>query len=342
MNEKPLLGADTQAQPAPAEMPPSAGFAAITNCASRVREALSRVIVGQNQAIDLALVTLLARGHALIEGVPGVGKTLLVKALARAVAGEFQRIQFTPDLMPADITGTSIFDLKTQQFRLVRGPIFTNFLLADEINRAPAKTQSALLESMQERQVTIDRETCLLPPVFVVFATQNPIEHQGTYPLPEAQKDRFLVKIRMGYPVAEEENELARLVAEGEAPEHRLAEGLRTPVLQPADLEQLRRATDGVRVSEAVSTYIVNLVRQTRQHPAVWVGAGPRATLALIAASKALAALEERDFVLPEDVKTLAAPVLEHRILLRPDFEMEGIEIREIINAMLEAVEVPR
>ena len=172
-----------------------------------------------------------------------MGKTLLVKALARAVAGEFQRIQFTPDLMPADITGTSVFDLKTQEFRLVRGPIFTNFLLADEINRAPAKTQSALLEAMQERQVTIDRETCALPPVFVVFATQNPIEHQGTYPLPEAQKDRFLVKIRMGYPAAEDENELARLVADGEAPERRLAEELREPVLQPGELEQLRAAT---------------------------------------------------------------------------------------------------
>jgi MoxR-like ATPase len=244
--------------------------------------------------------------------------------------------------MPADITGTSVFDLKTQQFRLVRGPIFTNFLLADEINRAPAKTQSALLEAMQERQVTIDRETCTLPPVFVVFATQNPIEHQGTYPLPEAQKDRFLVKIRMGYPAAEDENELARLVAEGEAPEQRLAQELRAPVLQPGELERWRAATARVRVSEAISTYIVNLVRQTRQHPAVWVGAGPRATLALLSASRALAGLEERDFVLPEDVKALAAPVLEHRMLLRPEFEMEGVELREVIKAVLEAVQVPR
>jgi MoxR-like ATPase len=267
---------------------------------------------------------------------------LLVKALAHAVAGEFQRIQFTPDLMPADITGTSIFDLKAQEFRLVRGPIFTNFLLADEVNRAPAKTQSALLEAMQERQVTIDRATCSLPPVFVVFATQNPIEHQGTYPLPEAQKDRFLVKIRMGYPPLEDENELARLVAEGEAPERRLAEELRTPVLKPGELEQLRAATASVRVSEAVSDYIVRLVRQTRQHAAVWIGAGPRATLALLLASRAAAVLEGRDFVLPEDVKTLASPVLEHRMLLRPESEMEGVELREVINAVLEIVEVPR
>jgi MoxR-like ATPase len=341
MNEKPLQGSDGQAPSARAETQ-SPGTAAITSQVRRVREALSRVIVGQNEAIDLALVTLLAGGHALIEGVPGVGKTLLVKALARTVAGEFQRIQFTPDLMPADITGTSVFDLRTQEFRLVRGPIFTNFLLADEINRAPAKTQSALLEAMQERQVTIDRQTCALSPVFVVFATQNPIEHQGTYPLPEAQKDRFLLKIRMGYPAAQDENELAKLVAGGQAPERRLAEDLRVPVLRPEELEQLRTATAQVRVSEAISSYIVSVARQTRQHPAIWVGAGPRATLALLSASRALAALDERDFVLPEDVKTLAAPVLEHRMLLRPEFEMEGVEIREVIKSVLEAVEVPR
>jgi MoxR-like ATPase len=341
MNEEPVLGSNAEAQPATAATQSSAATT-ITSGARRVREALGRVIVGQSEAIDLALLTLLAGGHALIEGVPGVGKTLLVKALARAVAGEFQRIQFTPDLMPADITGTSVFDLRAQEFRPVRGPIFTNFLLADEINRAPAKTQSALLEAMQERQVTIDRETCELPSVFVVFATQNPIEHQGTYPLPEAQKDRFLVKIRMGYPTAEDENELAKLVAAGEAPERRLAEDLRVPVLQRGELEQLRAATAQVRVSDAISSYIVSVARQTRQHAAIWVGAGPRATLALLSASRALAALEERDFVLPEDVKTLAGPVLEHRVLLRPEFEMEGVDIREVIKAVLEAVEVPR
>lgn len=340
MNELP--GSEAQSQSAPEQTASAAAMEKFSSGARRIREALGRVIVGQDQAIDLALVTLLAGGHALIEGVPGVGKTLLVKALARAVAGEFQRIQFTPDLMPADVTGTSIFDLKTQEFRLVRGPIFTNFLLADEINRAPAKTQSALLEAMQERQVTIDRETCELPKIFVVFATQNPIEHQGTYPLPEAQKDRFLVKIHMGYPGAPEENELARLIADGKAPERRLQAELREPVLHSGELEQLQAATERVRVSEAVSGYIVNLVRETRQHPAVWVGAGPRATIALLSASRALAVLEERDFVLPEDVKTLAGPVLEHRMILRPDVEMEGVEIREVINAVLETVEVPR
>jgi MoxR-like ATPase len=342
MNGEPVVGSDGQTQSDSAESQSSTASAMITSGARRVREALGRVIVGQCEAIDLALVTLLAGGHALIEGVPGVGKTLLVKALAQAVSGEFQRIQFTPDLMPAEITGTSVFDLRSQEFRLVRGPIFTNFLLADEINRAPAKTQSALLEAMQERQVTIDRQTCELPPVFVVFATQNPIEHQGTYALPEAQKDRFLVKIRMGYPTAEDENELAKLVAAGEPPERRLAEDLRVPVLQPGELEQLRAATSRVRVSDAISSYIVSVARQTRQHAAIWVGAGPRATLALLSAARALAALEERDFVLPEDVKTLAAPVLEHRVLLRPEFEMEGVEVHEVIKTVLEAVEVPR
>lgn len=341
MSDKPMLGSEQQVQPAGAGIP-SSTLESITSGSRRLREALGRVIVGQNEAIDLALVTLLAGGHALIEGVPGVGKTLLVKTLARAVAGEFQRIQFTPDLMPADITGTNVFDLRKQEFRLVRGPIFTNFLLADEINRAPAKTQSALLEAMQERQVTIDRETCALSPVFVVFATQNPIEHQGTYPLPEAQKDRFLVKIRMGYPTVEDENELAKLVAAGQAPERRLAEEFRDQVLQAGELEQLRAATARVRVADAISNYIVSVARQTRQHPAVWVGAGPRATIALLSASRALAALEERAFVLPEDVKALAGPVLEHRMLLRPEFEMEGVEIREVIKAVLETVEVPR
>ena len=308
----------------------------------KIDHEIRKIIVGQKEVVDQTMISMLSGGHSIITGVPGLAKTLLISTIAQVLHLDFKRIQFTPDLMPADITGTSVFDLRTQEFRLVRGPIFTNFLLADEINRAPAKTQSALLEAMQERQVTIDRETRELPPVFVVFATQNPIEHQGTYPLPEAQKDRFLVKIRMGYPEVHDENELARLVARGEAPERRLAEDLRVPVLQPGKLEELRAATARVRVSDAISSYIVSVARQTRQHAAIWVGAGPRATLALLSASRALAALEERDFVLPEDVKTLAGPVLEHRVLLRPEFEMEGVEIREVVKAVLEAVEVPR
>jgi len=315
---------------------------ATSQVVSQLHRAIARIILGKEEAIQLALITLLARGHLLIEDVPGVGKTTLAQALAKSFHCSFQRIQFTSDLLPSDVLGVSVYNPESREFEFRSGPIFANVVLADEINRAPAKTQSALLEAMQERQVTIDRETCALSPVFVVFATQNPIEHQGTYPLPEAQKDRFLVKIRMDYPAAEDENELARLVAAGDSPERRLTEDLRVPVLQSGELEQLRAATAHVRVSDAISGYIVSLARQTRQHPAVWVGAGPRATLALLSASRALAALEERDFVAPEDVKTLAAAVLEHRMLLRPDFEMEGVEIREVINAVLEAVEVPR
>src|ERR1700756_2926124 len=219
MNEKPSSSSSGQEPPANMEVK-STEFATIAGGARRVRGALGRVVVGQDAAIDLAMVTLLAGGHALIEGVPGVGKTLLVKALARAVAGEFQRIQFTPDLMPADITGTSVFDLKTQQFRLVRGPIFTNFLLADEINRAPAKTQSALLQAMQERQVTIDRESHPLSPNFTVFATQNPVEYEGTSPLPEAKKALFMLKIQMDPPSRDEEIVLAQRMLGDESPEH--------------------------------------------------------------------------------------------------------------------------
>src|SRR5256885_12356631 len=246
MNQKPVLGLDAQAQSGGEAMESLEAFGRITSGARRVREALGRVIVGQGEAINLALVTLLAGGHALIEGVPGMGKTLLVKALARAVAGDFQRIQFTPDLMPADVTGTSIFDLRTQEFRLVRGPIFTNFLLADEINRAPAKTQSALLEAMQERQVTIDRETCALPPAFIVFARQNPIEHHGTYPLPEAQKDRFMVKIAMGYPVQEDEEELARRTLGDDAPAQVAERGGLARLVTPEKLSGFRRALQAI------------------------------------------------------------------------------------------------
>jgi len=309
---------------------------------SEIESVLGEAIRGKAEVVRLALACLLARGHLLIEDVPGVGKTTLAQALARSVRSNFHRLQFTSDMLPSDVLGVTIYNAHTQEFEFKQGPIFTNFLLADEINRAPAKTQSALLEAMQERQVTIDRQTCPLSPTFVVFATQNPIEHQGTYPLPEAQKDRFLVKIRMDYPAAEDEKELAKLVAAGDAPERRLVEEMRSPVLQSGELEQLLAATERVRVSEAISGYIVNLARQSRQHPAVWVGGGPRATLALLSASQALAALEERDFVVPEDVKTLAVPVLEHRMLLRPEFEMEGVVIREVINAVLEGVEVPR
>lgn len=307
-----------------------------------LRASVARVMIGQQAAVELALVTLFSGGHALVEGVPGVGKTLLVKTLARSVAGEFQRVQFTPDLMPADITGTNVFDLRTQEFRLVRGPLFAHFLLADEINRAPAKTQSALLEAMQERQVTIDRVSHPLPPSFTVFATQNPIEHQGTYPLPEAQQDRFMFKIKMGYPDLEEERELAQSLSRGDAPEERLQAAIPAPVVTPAQMQGLRRSLERIEVQTAIADYAVRLVRETRTHPAVLVGAGPRATQAFIQGSRVMAALAGRDFVTPEDIKALAAPILEHRCVLRPEFELEGVGTAEVIPMVLERVEVPR
>ncbi|MGH9481289.1 MAG: AAA family ATPase [Terriglobales bacterium] len=308
----------------------------------RLRSAIGQVIIGQKRAVDLALVTLFSHGHALIEGVPGVAKTLLVKTLARCVSGGFQRVQFTPDLMPADITGTNVFDLRTQEFRLVRGPLFTDFLLADEINRAPAKTQSALLEAMQERQVTIDRISHALPPTFAVFATQNPIEHQGTYPLPEAQQDRFLLKIKIGYPEREEECELAYSVGRGDPPEARLLAAVPQPILEPGQLLSLVRGVARIQVLPATADYAVRVVRETRSHPAVLVGAGPRATQAFIQASRVLAAIDGRAFVTPDDIKSLAVPVMEHRCVLRPEFELERVDAAEVIQAVLERVEVPR
>ena len=306
-----------------------------------LRTAIASVLIGQPQAVDLALITLLSGGHGLIEGVPGVGKTLLVRTLARCCAGEFQRVQFTPDLMPADITGTNVFDLRTQEFRLVRGPLFTQFLLADEINRAPAKTQSALLEAMQERQVTIDRHSHPLPATFTVFATQNPIEHQGTYPLPEAQLDRFLLKINISAPEADEELELARQLRAGDAPERRL-EAIHAPVIEAAQLTGLQRGLQRIELGDAALEYAVKIVRATRAHAAIEAGAGPRATLAFVQASRAQAALAGRDFVIPEDIKSLAVAVLEHRLVLRPEYELERVSAAEVVGAVLERVEVPR
>jgi MoxR-like ATPase len=320
---------------------PAVGDRSLQELLAEVRGGLQRVIIGQEAAIDLALVTLFSGAHSLIEGVPGVAKTLLVRALARLTAGEFQRIQFTPDLMPTDITGTNVFDLRTQEFRLVRGPIFSDFLLADEINRAPAKTQSALLQAMQEREVSIDRVSYALPRNFTVFATQNPIEYQGTYPLPEAQKDRFLLKIAMGYPSADEELALALRSGGAQQPETVLAESLQ-PALTAPELARARRQTADIHVSDEIARYAVALVRGTREHPAVMVGAGPRASLAFITASRTLAALRGRDFVTPDDVKELATPVLEIRLLLRPEFELEGVTPQEVIAALLEKIEVPR
>jgi MoxR-like ATPase len=265
-----------------------------------------------------------------------------VRTLARVLGCEFNRIQFTPDLMPTDITGTQVFNLQTSEFTFVKGPVFTTFLLADEINRAPAKTQSALLQAMQERRVTIDRDTRELSPNFTVFATQNPIEYEGTYPLPEAQKDRFMLKIAMTVPERDNELELARRMLGSESPEEALAANVVQTVVTAEDLTALRRALEGVTVREELIAYVVDVVRATRTSEMVLVGAGPRATQALLLASRASAAIAARDFVTPDDVKGLAAPVLGHRLVLRPEYEVEGVTIGEVIGKILEQVTVPR
>jgi MoxR-like ATPase len=305
------------------------------------REEVGKVILGQDQVIDSALIVILARQHALMEGVPGVAKTLLARTLAHVLGCEFARIQFTPDLMPADITGTNIFNFERNEFALVRGPVFTSFLLADEINRAPAKTQSALLQAMQERTVTIDRETHALSANFTVFATQNPIEYEGTYPLPEAQKDRFLMKLPVKAPDREHELELAFRMLGGNAPETCLERGDVRAVLGEGDLAAAREALVDVSMRAEIVEYIVDVTRLTRTHESVLVGAGPRATQALVISSRAHAAIAGRDFVTPDDVKAMASPVMEHRLILRPEFEIEGMTAAEAVQNILERVTVP-
>jgi MoxR-like ATPase len=305
------------------------------------RHEVGKVIIGQNAVIDQCLITILCRQHALLEGVPGVAKTLLARTLAQVLGCDFARIQFTPDLMPADITGTNVFNLQKNEFTLIRGPVFTSFLLADEINRAPAKTQSALLQAMQERAVTIDRETHALDSNFTVFATQNPIEYEGTYPLPEAQKDRFMLKVPIGFPEREDELTLARRTLSGDSPEQALAAGEAKPMLGPGQLSIARDALQDVAVREELVGYIVDLVRRTRSHEALLVGGGPRATQALLSASRAHAALDGRDFVTPDDVKLMARPVLEHRLIVRPEFEIEGQTGNDVIRKLLETIAVP-
>jgi len=308
----------------------------------RAQQEIGKVIIGQEQAVEHALIAIFTNHHALIEGVPGVAKTLLVRTLSHVLGSDFDRVQFTPDLMPADVTGTNVYNLQTGQFSLVRGPIFTTFLLADEINRAPAKTQSALLQAMQERKVTIDRETHALPENFTVFATQNPVEYEGTYPLPEAQKDRFMLKIVMDTPTQEEELALAARMLGHDAPEQTLASGAVKAVVSEEDLRGLRLELEGVTVREEILAYVVGLVRATREHDSVLIGAGPRATQSLLLASRAHAAIRGRDFVTPDDVKTLVGPVLEHRLILRPEYEIEGVTVGEVIGRMLEQVAVPQ
>ena len=309
---------------------------------ARTKAEASKVIIGQENVIDMALIAIFTNSHALIEGVPGTAKTLLVRTLANLLDCSFNRIQFTPDLMPADITGTNIFNLKKEEFTLLKGPVFTTFLLADEINRAPAKTQSALLQAMQERTVTIDRQTYSLPENFTVFATQNPVEYEGTYPLPEAQKDRFMLKITIDYPDTGDELKLANRMLGNTSPDAVLVSGAIKPVIGSTELAMLRQFLADITVKPELIDYIVGIVRKTRSHESVLLGAGPRATQALVLSSRAYAAISGRDFVTPDDIKTMATPVLEHRIILRPEFEIEGHSITETIRDILMEVSVPR
>ena len=308
----------------------------------RTREEVGQVIIGQQEVIDKALIVIFTGQHALIEGVPGVAKTLLVRTFARVLGCDYNRIQFTPDLMPSDITGTSVFNLQRNEFTLIKGPVFTQFLLADEINRAPAKTQAALLQAMQERRVTIDRDTHILPSEFTVFATQNPVEYEGTYPLPEAQKDRFMLKITMECPLRDEELLLARRMLGSDAPESVLAADRIKPVISVGDLVGLRAQLEQITVRDELIAYMVDIVRGTRNHDSVMVGAGPRATQALLLSSRAQAAINDRDYVTPDDVKAMTVPVLGHRIILRPEYEIEGVTVAEVIHQLLEKIAVPR
>lgn len=300
-----------------------------------------KALVGQDQVFEQMVIALFVRGHVLLEGVPGTAKTLAAKTLAHLVRAEFKRVQFTPDLMPSDIVGTQVFNVAGSNFYLKRGPVFANVVLADEINRAPAKTQAALLEAMEERQVTIEGERHALPEPFLVLATQNPIEYEGTYPLPEAQLDRFLFKTLVTYPGLDAEADILRRYHHG-FDAHRLADAGLTPVLSPDDLAQLRQEIDGITVEDGILTYITKLSDATRRASDLALGASPRASIAMLLASKAYAAMQGRSYVVPDDVKAIAPPVLRHRILLKPEAEIEGLNADGIIQRLLASVDVPR
>lgn len=308
---------------------------------SHIKNELHKVIVGQDDAIEQILIALLAEGHALLEGVPGTAKTLTVKTLSRIVNASFSRIQFTPDLMPSDITGTNVFNIATSNFNLRRGPIFTDILLADEINRTPPKTQAALLEAMEERQVTIDGDAYPLPPIFTVLATENPIEYEGTYPLPEAQLDRFQLKILLSYPSEEAEREVVARWDNG-FNSKRLDQVDIHPLKDPNAITKCRVAVARAHMEPGVQHYAVDLVRRTRIHSFVHYGASPRASVALLLCSKALAAIRGREFATPDDVRDVALPVLRHRLTLRAEAELDGVTPDAVISDILRSAEVPR
>jgi MoxR-like ATPase len=304
-----------------------------------VRKEIAKVIVGQEAMVEMLVAAILADGHVLIEGVPGVAKTLTAKLLSKVIAADFSRIQFTPDLMPSDVLGTQVYNQKTSQFEFKAGPIFSNIVLIDEINRAPAKTQAALFEVMEERQVTVDGTTYPMKAPYIVVATQNPIEHEGTYRLPEAQLDRFLFKINVAYPNLEEETTIVSRHNDwhGGQPVNEVQ-----PVLSKEDIAGFRTLAKRVHVEAPLIQYIAKLIHETRNNPLLFLGGSPRASVAILNSGKAIATLNGRDFVTPEDIKQVALPVLRHRILLSPEKEMEGIEPDEVVKQIIDKVEVPR
>ncbi|MCK5902703.1 MAG: MoxR family ATPase [Cocleimonas sp.] len=309
--------------------------------AQRIKIEISKAVIGQQQVVHETLIALLAGGNVLIEGVPGLGKTLLVRALANSFSGQFSRIQFTPDLMPADVTGHTLYDMKNSQFNLHKGPVFTHLLLADEINRAPAKTQSALLEVMQERQVTIEGQAHPVPLPFMTLATQNPLEQEGTYPLPEAQLDRFLLKIYIDYPSEKEESLMVTAVTHDQTGDQ-LDISRVTAVASPETILAMQHLTAEIQVDQSVIDYAVRITRATRQWQGLSLGAGPRGSISLIRAARAQAMLNRREYITPDDIKGIALPVLRHRVGLAPEMELEGYSTDQIINAILEKIEAPR
>ncbi|MCS4236132.1 MoxR family ATPase [Stenotrophomonas sp. BIGb0135] len=327
-------------EPAPAPSPAVAG-PSLVDRVDAVREAVGRAFIGQPEVLDQILIALLAGGHVLIEGVPGLGKTLLVRALAQALELDYGRVQFTPDLMPSDVSGHAVYDPKSESFKIRRGPVFTNLLLADEINRAPAKTQSALLEVMQEGQVTIEGKAFALTPPFLALATQNPVEQEGTYPLPEAQLDRFLLKVLIDYPQLDDEKRMVDAITTGRsAADFDLSQVPR--VLTAAEVVALQQATAAIAVDPEVIDYAVRIVAATRRWPGIALGAGPRGSIALVRAARAQAVLSGRDFVTPDDIRDIAKPALRHRIALAPELQIEGQSADDALDALLAKVEAPR
>lgn len=311
----------------------------ISDSVDKIKDELQKVIIGQDEMIELLIAGLFTGGHMLVEGVPGIAKTLTAKLMAKTLNVDFKRIQFTPDLMPTDVIGTSIFNLKTSDFTFNKGPVFSNFVLIDEINRAPAKTQAALFEVMEEQQVTIDGETHKMSFPFVVIATQNPIEQEGTYKLPEAQLDRFVFKINLDYPSLDEEK--AILYRFREDFKMRQADDVKA-VLNPIDIKECQNIIEQVYIKDQLLDYIAGIINNTRNNGDLYLGASPRASLAIMRTSKAIAAMNGRDFVTPDDIKTVAYPVLNHRIILMPEREMEGITAKDVINDIVKKIEVPR